>query len=106
MVKFLVCGNYIGDGIQGLLSEGGSSRVSVIEKLASSLGGKVECVYYAFGEYDIYGILDMPDNASMAAFALKATSSGRVALKSVALMTAAEVDEAAKKHSEYRAPGK
>ena len=106
MAKFLVCGNYIGEGIQGLLAEGGSSRVSVIEKLAASLGGKVECVYYAFGEYDIYGILDMPDNASMAAFAMKATSGGRVALKSVALMTAAEIDEAAKKQSEYRAPGK
>ena len=106
MAKFLVCGNYIGEGIQGLLGEGGSSRVSVIEKLAASLGGKVECVYYAFGEYDIYGILDMPDNASMAAFAMKATSGGRVALKSVALMTAAEIDEAAKKQSEYRAPGK
>ena len=66
----------------------------------------MECVYYAFGEYDIYGILDMPDNASMAAFAMKATSGGRVALKSVALMTAAEIDEAAKKQSEYRAPGK
>lgn len=105
MAKFLVCANYVGEGIQGLLNEGGSSRRSVIEKLASSLGGKVECIYYAFGEYDIYGILDMPDNASMVAFALRANSSGRVALKSVPLMTPEEIDEASKKSSEYRAPG-
>lgn len=106
MAKFLVRANYIGDGIQGLLTEGGSSRLSVIEKLASSLGGKVECVYYAFGEYDIYGIVDMPDNASMAAFVLKAGASGRVALNSVVLMTPGEIDEATKKNSVFRAPGK
>lgn len=106
MAKFLVCANYVGEGIQGLLNEGGTSRRSIIEKLASSLGGKVECIYYAFGEYDIYGILDMPDNASMVAFALRATSSGRVTLKSVPLMTPEEIDEASKKTGEYRAPGK
>ncbi len=106
MAKFLVCANYVGEGIQGLLSEGGTSRRTVINKLAASLGGKVECLYYAFGEYDIYGIMDMPDNASMAAFTLRATSSGRVTLKSVALLTPEEIDLASKKSTEYRAPGK
>ena len=105
MAKFLVCANYVGEGIQGLLNEGGTSRRSVIEKLAGSLGGKVECIYYALGEYDIYGILDMPDNASMVAFSLRAASSGRVQLKSIALLTPEEIDNATTKKSEYRAPG-
>ncbi len=106
MAKYLVCGNYIGEGIQGLISEGGTSRRKVIEKLASSLGGKVECVYYAFGDYDIYGIIDMPDSASMAAFSLKASSSGAVRVTCVALISPEEVDDAVKKTSEYRAPGR
>lgn len=76
MAKYLVCGNYVGEGVKGLLSEGGSSRRSVIEKLATSLGGTVECVYYAFGEYDIYCIIDLPDKASMAAFSLKVSARG------------------------------
>jgi uncharacterized protein with GYD domain len=105
MAKFLVRANYVGEGIQGLLAEGGTSRRRVIERLAASLGGNVECVYYAFGEYDIYGIVDMPDNASMAAFVLKAAASGRVTLNTVALMTTEEIDDAAKKTSEYRPPG-
>ena len=106
MAKFLVRANYIGDGIQGLLNEGGTSRITAINKLAGSLGGNVECLYYAFGDYDIYGIMEMPDNASMAAFALKAAASGRVSLNSVALISPEEIDVAAGKKSEYRAPGK
>lgn len=105
MAKYLVCGNYVGEGVQGLVSEGGSIRRSVIEKLATSLGGKVESVYYAFGEYDIYCLIDMPDRASMAAFSLKVSSSGLVRVRCVALMSIEEIDEAVKKSSEYRAPG-
>lgn len=105
MAKYLVCANYIGEGIQGLINEGGSSRRTVIDKLATSLNGKVDCVYYAFGDFDIYGIIDMPDRASMAAFSLKASASGLVSVKCVALMTPEEIDEAVKKTSEYRAPG-
>ncbi|HYQ56452.1 MAG TPA: GYD domain-containing protein [Draconibacterium sp.] len=105
MAKYLVCGNYIGEGVKGLMSEGGSNRRSVIEKLVTSLGGKVECVYYAFGDYDIYGIFDMPDSAGMAAFSLRAAASGLVTVNSVALITPEEIDEAAKRTGEYRAPG-
>ena len=105
MVKYLVCGKYIGEGINGLMREGGSSRRSEIEKLVASLGGTVECVYYAFGDYDIYGIFDMPDSASMAAFALRTASSGMVTVKSTVLMTPEEIDLAAKKTGDFRAPG-
>lgn len=105
MAKYLVCGNYIGEGMKGLLREGGSSRRSEIQKLVGSLGGTVDCVYYAFGEYDIYGIFDMPDSTVMAAFSLRAAASGLVTVSSIPLLTPEEVDEAAKKTGEYRAPG-
>ncbi|RIJ48695.1 GYD domain-containing protein [Maribellus luteus] len=105
MAKYLVCGKYIGEGVQGLLSEGGSGRRSVIHELAGSLGGSVENVYYAFGEYDIYGIFDMPDNSSMAAFSLQASASGLVSVTCIPLMLPEDIDEAAKKTGRYRAPG-
>jgi len=105
MAKFLVRGKYIGEGIQGLMKDGGTGRRAVIEKLAGSLDGKVECVYYAFGEWDIYGIIDMPDNASMTAFSLRASASGMVSLSTIPLMTIEEIDDAVGKKSEFRAPG-
>jgi uncharacterized protein with GYD domain len=105
MPKYLVHGNYVGEGIKGLLEEGGSSRRAAIEKLVDSLGGSLESVYYAFGDTDIYLILDMPDNASMAALALVAGASGAVTVKTTVLMTPEEVDEAAKRTPDYRPPG-
>lgn len=105
MAKYLIHGNYVGEGIKGLLKEGGSSRRAVVEKLVSSLDGSVEAVYYAFGETDIFVIVDMPDNASMTALALVVGASGAVTVKTTVLMTPEEVDEAAKKTPNYRPPG-
>lgn len=105
MPKYLIQANYVGEGIKGLLKEGGSSRRGAIEKLVSSLGGSLESVYYAFGDTDVFVIVDMPDNASMTAVALAVGASGAVTVKTTVLMTPEEVDEAAKKTPDYRPPG-
>ena len=105
MPKYLVQGNYVGDGIKGLLKEGGSGRRAAVEQLARSMGGTVESLYYAFGESDVYLIVDMPDNASMAAVALLVNASGAVTIKTTVLMTPEELDEAVQKTPDYRSPG-
>ncbi len=105
MPKYLVQANYVGDGVKGLLKEGGSSRRAVVEKLIKSGGGKLETFYYAFGETDLYVIADMPDNASMAAVALTVAASGVINLETTVLMTPEELDNAAKKTPIYRPPG-
>ena len=105
MAKYLISANYVGEGIKGLLKEGGTRRREVVEKLASSLGGKMESMYYAFGETDVFIVVDMPDHASMASLALLASSSGAVTVKTTVLMTPEELDEAAKKSPVYRPPG-
>ena len=106
MPKYLVQANYVGDGIKGLLKEGGSSRRAVVEKLIKSGCGKLETFYYAFGETDLYVIADMPDNVSMAAVALMVAASGVINLKTTVLMTPEDLDNAAKKTPIYRPPGK
>jgi uncharacterized protein with GYD domain len=105
MPKYLVQANYVGEGVKGLLKEGGTSRRAVAEKLIKSLGGTMEAFYYAFGETDAYIIADLPDNASMAAIALTVSASGAVTVKTTVLMTPEEVDAAAKKTPTYRPPG-
>ena len=105
MPKYLVSANYAGEGIKGLLKEGGSSRKAAVEKLVGSMGGSVESMYYAFGETDLYVIADMPDDASMTALALTVGASGAVTLKTTVLMTPAEVDKAVKKTPNYSPPG-
>lgn len=105
MAKYLIQGSYVGEGVKGLLKEGGSSRRAAIEQAARSVGGVVESFYYAFGDSDVYVILDLPDNASAAALALMAKASGAVVNKTTVLLTAEELDAAAKKTPVYRPPG-
>ena len=105
MPKYLIQANYVGEGAKGLLKEGGTGRRTAVEKAVKSLGGTVEALYYAFGEADAYVIMEFPDNASMAAFALTVNASGAVSVKTTVLMTPEEVDEATKKTPSYRPPG-
>jgi uncharacterized protein with GYD domain len=105
MAKYLIQANYVGEGVKGLLKEGGSSRRAAVDKALGSVGGTVEAFYCAFGETDAYVIVDVPDSASMAAIALTVAASGIIAIKTTVLMTPEEVDEAAKKSPMYRAPG-
>ena len=43
MPKYLVTGEYIGDGISGLLKEGGTARRAAVKALVKSVGRKAGC---------------------------------------------------------------
>lgn len=105
MPKYLFEVKYTLQGVKGLLAEGGTSRLVAGTAAADSLGGTVEAFYFAFGEYDVYGIIDMPDEESMAAYALRITAAGGVTARTVPLLTAGQVDTAAAKQVGYRPPG-
>jgi len=105
MQKYLIQVNYVGEGIQGLIKEGGTNRRATIEKVVKSLGGNMEAFYYAFGETDAYIIAELPDHASMAALVLSVSASEEVTVKTTVLITSKEIDEAAKKTPSYRPPG-
>jgi uncharacterized protein with GYD domain len=103
--KYLFRASYTPEGAKGLISEGGSGRVEVAAKLAERLGGKLESYYFAFGEDDVVGILELPDNVSMAAVNMTVGATGLVNTKTTVLLTPEEVDEAARKSVTYRGPG-
>jgi len=105
MSKYLIRANYVGDGIKGLMSEGGSRRRDAAQAAVESVGGSLDCMYYAFGDTDVYAICDVPDGASATALSLLINSSGAVSLNLVPLMTPEDVDGAAAKTATYRAPG-
>ena len=105
MPKYLLEVNYTLDGIRGLKTEGGSARVAAATALIEGLGGKVESFYFAFGGTDVYVTADMPDNVSVAAAALAVSAGGGATARTVALLTAGELDDAAKKQTTYRPPG-
>lgn len=105
MPKYLFQASYIGEGLKGLLKDGGSKRRETIEQLAKGMGGKLEAFYYAFGDDDLFVIADFPDNVTASAISLIVNASGAVKVKTTVLITPEEVDQATKKTVDYRPPG-
>ncbi len=106
MPKFLLQVSYTADGAKGLVKDGGSKRRAAASTLVQSLGGKLESLYFAFGETDVFAIADMPDNAAAAAASLALAGSGAATSKITVLMTPEEVDSAVKKSGSYTPPGR
>src|SRR6478609_4737591 len=69
MARFLIIGRYAAEGARGLMAAGGSARKSAVEKAVTGLGGRIETFDFAFGEDDIYTIVDMPNAESITALA-------------------------------------
>ena len=105
MPKYLFRASLSPEGVAGVVSEGGSARQAVVKKAIETLGGTLESFYFAFGDDDVVGIYELPDNVSAAALALEVSSSGRVSVKTTVLITPEEMDRAREKHSGWRAPG-
>lgn len=105
MTKYLFEATYVGDGIMGLMREGGTKRRDAVIEAVKSAGGSLECFYYAFGKTDVLGVFDIPEVADAAALSLMINSTGSVKLHLTPLMTPEDLDDAARKSVSYRAPG-
>jgi len=105
MPKYLLQVNYTAEGAKGLIKDGGSARRAAAQKAAESLGGRVESMYFALGDTDAYVIVEMPDNASVAAITLALAASGGTTGSTTVLMTPEEMDQATRKSPTYRPPG-
>ncbi len=108
MPKYLIQASYTVEGTKGLLKarNGGTKRRTAVSVLMKQLGGRVEAFYYAFGDTDVYVIVEAPDNVTAAAVSLAITASGAVSLKTTPLLSPDEIDQATKKSVTYRPPGR
>lgn len=105
MARYLFAGSYSLEGTRGLLREGGTARRQAVERLVQGLGGRVEAFYFAFGETDLYMIVDLPDNVAAASAALLVGASGAGRWRTTVLLDAGEMDRAAASGVTYRPPG-
>ncbi|MCH8815986.1 MAG: GYD domain-containing protein [Chloroflexi bacterium] len=82
-------------------------RVEAVRPVVRKLGGKIDSAYFAFGDYDLIAIVNMPDNVSVAAFSIAASAGGSIkAIKTTPLMTVREGIQAMRKakRSTYEPP--
>ncbi|HJT88629.1 MAG TPA: GYD domain-containing protein [Bryobacteraceae bacterium] len=106
MPKFLIEASYSPEGLRGLAKDKASGREAAVKEALSGIGGKLDSIYYALGETDVFVVCDCPDHVSAAALGLAVSASGLVRTKTIPLLTIAEVDRALGMHSGYREPGK
>jgi uncharacterized protein with GYD domain len=97
--------SYTTAGAKGVAQQGASSRRDAVKHALESLGGRLEAVYFAFGEADVYVIGELPDNQSAAALSLAGNLSEAMTVQTVVLMTPEEFDTATRKEVSFRPPG-
>jgi uncharacterized protein with GYD domain len=68
------------------------NRVEAVRKVIEKLGGKIVGIWFAFGDHDVVGIIEMPDNVGAAAFAMAISAGG--ACKHIKTTPLLSIDEA------------
>jgi uncharacterized protein with GYD domain len=88
---------YTQEAWQALISNP-QNRMEAIRPAIEKLGGRVISGYFAFGEYDIVSITEMPDNVAAAAIAIAFAAGGACkSVKTTPLMSTAEGLDALKR---------
>jgi uncharacterized protein with GYD domain len=106
MARYLIQGSYSAEGIQGVLKEGGTGRRAAVEAAVKGLGGRLEAFYFAFGDTDVFAIVECPDNVTAAALTIGIAATGTAGARTTVLLTPEEIDLATKKTLSYRAAGR
>lgn len=105
MPKYLYEVSYTAEGLRGLLKQGAQDRAAQIAQTIASGGGTVESFYFAFGDTDVFVVVDLPGDVAAAAFAMAVGASGAASIRTVKLLTPAEIDEARGIQTGYVPPG-
>ncbi len=105
MPKYLAQGSFTSEGLHGLRAGGAVSREQANRAAVESLGGTLECFYFAFGGHDLLAIIDFPDDEAAAAASIAVNAAGAVRVAITKLLTPAQVDKALSLSPTYQPPG-
>lgn len=91
---------YAAEGWGALIAQP-QDRVEVVKTAVEKLGGKVESAWFAFGEYDVILITEMPNNVSAAGISIAFAGGGACkSVQTTPLLSREEAQQALKKASE------
>jgi uncharacterized protein with GYD domain len=80
------------------LMENPQDRLEAVRAPIEKLGGMLQTSFFAFGDFDVLAITEMPDNISAAAIAIAFAAGGAVQnIQTTPLLTAAQAVEALRK---------
>ena len=97
MPRYLVQASYSSEGTAAMISNP-ADRAAVIRQLVESVGGNLEVFDFAFGDYDVVIVAELPDNVTMAALSMAVSASGVAkTIKTTPLLSVEEAIEAMQK---------
>lgn len=97
MASYLLQVTYGADAWAAMLKHP-QDRTEAVKKVVEKLGGKLGACYFAFGEHDLLGFFEMPDNISSAAFGMAVAAGGACKhVKITPLISVADAMKAMKK---------
>ncbi len=105
MSSYLISASYTTKGIEGIRAAGARSRVDSVTRMLEAMGGRLDSFHFAFGDTDVFAIVDVPDDEAAAAVSIAINSSGAVSTRTTKLLTVEQVDEALRRTVDYRPPG-
>jgi uncharacterized protein with GYD domain len=97
MPYYLLQVSYTSKGLATLVKNP-QNRMDALRPVFVGLGGRLDGMWFSFGDYDLVMICQMPDNVSVAAISMAISSGDAVkTVKTTPLMTMKEGMEAMKK---------
>ena len=105
MPKYMISANYTPQGMEGVRAAGAKSRLDAVTTMLEGMGGKLESFHFAFGDTDVFAIVEAPDDEAVTAVAIAINSSGATTIRTTKLLTVEQVDEAIGRSVKYQAPG-
>jgi uncharacterized protein with GYD domain len=75
MPRYLLQASYSTEALAAMVKKP-QNRTEAVRKTIEKLGGSMKDIWLSFGDYDVVTIMEMPDNASAAAFALAIAAGG------------------------------
>jgi uncharacterized protein with GYD domain len=107
MPAYLVQVSYSQSALAALIKNP-ENRIEAVRKPIEKLGGKAGPFWFSFGDYDLVGTIEMPNNVSAAAIALAFAAGGACKdVKTTPLLSIEDALEALKKAGTcgYKAAG-
>jgi uncharacterized protein with GYD domain len=106
MTFYLIQASYTSHAVAAMIKNP-QDRAAAVRPMIERAGGKLHGLWFAYGEFDIVAIAEMPDNVSATAISMAIGASGTMSsYRSTPLMTSGEAVEAMQKAAavSYPAP--
>jgi uncharacterized protein with GYD domain len=102
--RYLWQASYTVEGFETLLKDGCTNRRLIVQRLVESLGGRLELFDYALGNEDAFVVAQLPNDVAAIAVSMAINATGKATVRTSALVTPDEVDQAHSKRAKYAKP--